>query len=161
MASTTNQASTELLKRAYSAFNARDLDGALATMRTDVVWPNGMEGGVVHGHEGVRAYWTRQWGMINPHVDPEGFSQDEAGRVIVSVHQVVRDNRQRASRSHGRARLHIERRSHSEHGDPRVAQCDRPRLVRLTGGPSGFTLALYPLQSVDGRHSRGCRLAFF
>jgi hypothetical protein len=92
MASTTNQASTELLKRAYSAFNARDLDGALATMRTDVVWPNGMEGGVVHGHEGVRSYWTRQWGMINPHVDPEGFSQDEAGRVIVSVHQVVRDN---------------------------------------------------------------------
>jgi hypothetical protein len=91
MVSTTDQASAELLKRAYGAFNARDLDGALATMKTDVIWPNGMEGGVVHGHEGVRAYWTRQWGMINPHVDPESFSQDEAGRVIVSVHQVVRD----------------------------------------------------------------------
>ena len=89
--STTSQASTELLKRAYAAFNTRDLDGALATMRPDVVWPNGMEGGVVHGHEGVRAYWTRQWRLINPHVDPEGFREDEAGRVIVSVHQVVRD----------------------------------------------------------------------
>ena len=88
---TISQISTELLRRAYQAFNARDLDGALATMTSNVVWPNGMEGGVVHGHEGVRAYWTRQWDMINPHVDPVGFSQDESGRIAVSVHQVVRD----------------------------------------------------------------------
>jgi len=27
-----------------------------------VDWPNGMEGGRVHGHAEVRAYWTRQWG---------------------------------------------------------------------------------------------------
>ena len=83
--------STELLQRAYAAFNARDLDGALATMRPDVIWPNGMEGGVVHGHDGVRAYWTRQWGMINPHVDPVSFSEVGAGQIAVSVHQVVRD----------------------------------------------------------------------
>ena len=88
---TITQASTELLKRAYVAFNARDLDGALATMRLDVVWPNGLEGGVVHGQEGVRAYWTRQWGAISPHVDPVDFKQDETGRIAVSVHQVVRD----------------------------------------------------------------------
>src|SRR5579859_1541660 len=69
---TSQQSGTELLKKAYAAFNARDLDGALATMKPDVVWPNGMEGGVVHGHEGVRSYWTRQWGMIDPHVDPAG-----------------------------------------------------------------------------------------
>lgn len=81
----------ELLKAAYAAFNARDLDGAIETMSPDVVWPNGMEGGVVHGHEGVRAYWTRQWGMINPHVDPVSFHENQAGRIAVSVHQVVRD----------------------------------------------------------------------
>ena len=84
-------ASTELLKRAYAAFNARDLEGALATMQPDVVWPNGMEGGVVHGRDGVRAYWSRQWGMINPHVDPVSFTPDESGRITVSVHQVVGD----------------------------------------------------------------------
>jgi hypothetical protein len=84
-------ASTELLKKAYAAFNARDLDGALATMRPDVDWPNGMEGGTVHGHEGVRAYWTRQWKMINPHVDPVGFTLDSKGRVEVNVHQVIRE----------------------------------------------------------------------
>jgi hypothetical protein len=38
-----------LLRKAYAAFNARDIDSALATMQPDVAWPNGMEGGMVHG----------------------------------------------------------------------------------------------------------------
>ena len=44
----------QLLERAYAAFNARDIEGALATMDADVVWPNGMEGSTVLGHRGVR-----------------------------------------------------------------------------------------------------------
>jgi len=88
---TLTSAATELLKRAYSAFNARDIDGALTTMNPDVVWPNGMEGGTVQGRDGVRAYWTRQWGMIDPHVEPKTFDIDSAGRIVVGVHQVVRD----------------------------------------------------------------------
>jgi ketosteroid isomerase-like protein len=81
----------KLLQRAYAAFNARDIVGALATMRPDVVWPNGMEGGTVHGHDGVRAYWTRQWGMVDPHVEPKTFDVDSDGRIVVGVYQVVRD----------------------------------------------------------------------
>ena len=81
----------DLLKKAYAAFNTRDIDGALSTMQPNVEWPNGMEGGTVHGHEGVRSYWARQWGMINPHVDPVTFDVDGSGNVIVGVHQVVRD----------------------------------------------------------------------
>jgi hypothetical protein len=81
----------ELLKKAYAAFNARDIEGALSTMQPNVEWPNGMEGGTVHGHEGVRSYWTRQWSMISPHVDPVTFDVDGSGKVIVGVHQVVRD----------------------------------------------------------------------
>jgi len=80
-----------LLRKAYQSFNARDIDGALATMQPDVEWPNGMEGGTVHGHDGVRQYWTRQWGMLDPHVEPKSFDLDAAGRVVVGVHQVVRD----------------------------------------------------------------------
>jgi ketosteroid isomerase-like protein len=80
-----------LLKRAYDAFNRRDIAGALAVMHPDVEWPNGMEGGTVYGHSGVRQYWTRQWALINPHVEPVHFRRDEAGRTVVSVHQVVRD----------------------------------------------------------------------
>jgi hypothetical protein len=80
-----------LLRRAYEAFNARDIDGALALMHPDVDWPNGMEGGREVGHGAVRAYWTRQFELIASRVDPTAFSTDEEGRVVVDVHQVVRD----------------------------------------------------------------------
>jgi hypothetical protein len=85
-------ASTEqLLRRAYEAFNARDIDGALALMHPDVDWPNGMEGGRELGHDAVRAYWTRQFGLIDSQVEPVGFGEDEEGRIVVDVDQVVRD----------------------------------------------------------------------
>jgi GNAT superfamily N-acetyltransferase len=80
-----------LLAAAYDAFNTRDVERALATMHPEVEWPNGMEGGYVHGHDEVREYWTRQWRLIDPHVEPRGFATDDAGRVVVDVHQVVRD----------------------------------------------------------------------
>jgi nuclear transport factor 2 (NTF2) superfamily protein len=88
---TLDEATVRLLKQAYEGFNARDIDGVLALMQPNVEWPNGMEGGTVEGHSGVRAYWTRQWGIINPHVDPVKFEADGSGRIAVSVHQVVRD----------------------------------------------------------------------
>ncbi len=81
----------ELLERTYTAFNARDIEAALAAMHPDVDWPNGMEGGRVHGHDAVRAYWTRQFEIIDAHVEPAGYTTDEAGRTVVDVHQVVRD----------------------------------------------------------------------
>ncbi len=81
----------DVLRRAYDAFNARDIEGALALMHEDVEWANGMDGGYEHGHAAVRAYWTRQWGLIDPHVDPLGFTAQDDGRVAVDVHAVVRD----------------------------------------------------------------------
>ncbi len=81
----------EVLTTAYHAFNVRDIDAVLATMHPDVAWPNGMEGGYVQGHRGVRDYWTRQWGVIDPHVEPRRFGTDGEGRIVVDVHQVVRD----------------------------------------------------------------------
>ena len=85
------ESAEDLLRKLYAAFNARDLETTLTGMHPDVVWPNGMEGGTVQGHNGVREYWTRQWGMINPHVDPVRFHQEEDGRTAIAVHQVVRD----------------------------------------------------------------------
>ena len=81
----------DLLIHVYDAFNRRDIDAILPLMHPEVEWPNGMEGGWVHGHEGVRAYWTRQWKMINPRVEPNRFENEADGRVIVHVHQIVRD----------------------------------------------------------------------
>jgi hypothetical protein len=81
----------EVLEAAYRAFNARDIDAALATMHPDVAWPNGMEGGYVHGYRDVRDYRPRQWAIIDPRVGPLDFEVDGAGRILVNVHQVVRD----------------------------------------------------------------------
>lgn len=81
----------DILERTYAAFNARDIDAVLAVMHPEVDWPNGMEGGYVKGRDAVRAYWTRQWGMIDPTVVPVGYAKDDSGRVVVDVHQVVRD----------------------------------------------------------------------
>jgi ketosteroid isomerase-like protein len=81
----------ELLRRVYAGFNARDLEAVLALLHPEVVWANGMEGGHVHGREGVRAYWTRQWAQIDPHVEPVGFASGPEGEVVVEVHTTVRD----------------------------------------------------------------------
>jgi SnoaL-like protein len=81
----------ELLKLVYQRFNARDIEGVLETMHGDVMWANGMEGGYVHGREGVRSYWTRQWTMIDPRVEPLAFSPSPYGEIVAEVHQTVRD----------------------------------------------------------------------
>ncbi|MDQ1452831.1 MAG: hypothetical protein QOK38_2697 [Acidobacteriaceae bacterium] len=81
----------EFLRHIYDRFNARDIEAVLAALHQDVVWANGMEGGHVHGRDAVRSYWTRQWGMVDPHVEPVGFSNGPEGESIVEVHQVVHD----------------------------------------------------------------------
>jgi ketosteroid isomerase-like protein len=49
------------VEQAYSAFNKRNFDCALALMTEDVSLPKASEGGRVIGKEEIRAYWTRQW----------------------------------------------------------------------------------------------------
>jgi hypothetical protein len=50
-----------------------------------------MDGGHVYGREAVRAYWTRQWAMVNPHVEPVGFHRTADGAIVAEVRQSVRD----------------------------------------------------------------------
>src|SRR6476620_10479898 len=83
--------SEQLLHQAYAAFNSRDIDAALQLMHLQVQWPNGWEGGWVHGHDAVRDYWTRQWQVLDPHVTPVAITEREDGRLEVQVHQVVKD----------------------------------------------------------------------
>jgi hypothetical protein len=83
--------SNKLLERLYDRFNARDIEAVLAAMHPSVLWANGMEGGHVHGRQGVRDYWLRQWAMIDPHVEPTGFATGPNGEIVVEVHQIVRD----------------------------------------------------------------------
>jgi hypothetical protein len=81
----------ELIKNAYAAFNARDIDAVLKIMHHNVKWPKAWEGDYAHGHNEVRAYWERQWKEIDPKVTPVGFKIRENGTLEVEVDQLVKD----------------------------------------------------------------------
>jgi len=81
----------DLFKKAYSTFNARDINTALSTMHPDIQWPKAFEGGYVSGHNEIREYWTRQWTEISPNVEPIEFNKRQNGNVEIRVHQVVKD----------------------------------------------------------------------
>ena len=80
-----------LLRRIYDRFNRRDIDGVLDLLADDVAWANGMDGGHVHGREAIRAYWTRQWALVSPHVEPIAFRPLADGGIVAEVAQSVRD----------------------------------------------------------------------
>lgn len=81
----------ELLRAAYAAFNARDIAAAVALMTPDVTWPRAFKGGFVRGPQEVGAYRKEQWSDIDPKVEPLAFHPEDNGRILVEVHQVVRD----------------------------------------------------------------------
>ena len=74
----------------YKNFNDRKIDLVIAKLTDNVKWANGMEGGYVYGHEGVKEYWTRQFTMVSSHVTP--LEIDIENEVVkIKVHQVVHD----------------------------------------------------------------------
>ena len=79
-----------LIAQAYSAFNRRDIDSALALMGENVSWPKASEGGRVIGKEEIRAYWTRQWQEFDPRVEPLEVIDHQGGMTEVKVHQLVK-----------------------------------------------------------------------
>jgi len=87
----TDETTRAMVETLYERFNARDIDAVLAFLTSDVDWPNGWEGGYVHGHDETRDYWTRQWADIDGTVTPHEFSTEPDGRIDVTVHQVVKN----------------------------------------------------------------------
>lgn len=81
----------QLIKDAYAAFNARNIDAVLQVMHPNVKWAKAWEGDYANGHHEVRAYWEKQWQEINPIVAPVGFSNRENGTLQVTVEQLVKD----------------------------------------------------------------------
>jgi ketosteroid isomerase-like protein len=81
----------EFLQNLYDAFNRREIETIISSMREDVKWANGLEGGFVYGREQVRDYWTNQFKAIQPQLAALQFERDENNRDIVTVHQIVKD----------------------------------------------------------------------
>jgi ketosteroid isomerase-like protein len=100
----------QVLRSAYRAFNAHDIEAAIELMDPEVDWPNAWEGGRVVGRAAVRDYWNRQFAAISSKVEPEGLTEEADGSITVDVHQVVHDasTGERISDSRVRHRYRLE-----------------------------------------------------
>jgi hypothetical protein len=50
----------DTVRRMYDAYNARQMDAALAGLHVDVEWDGGSEG-MLHGKQAVERHWRSQW----------------------------------------------------------------------------------------------------
>ena len=85
------KAKEQMILEAYAAFNRRDIPAILNLLDKDVEWPNGMEGGIEHGHAAARDYWTRQWKILDPNVIPLKINKISENEYDVTVKQVVKN----------------------------------------------------------------------
>ena len=81
----------QVIHQIYNGFNARDIEGVFALLTDDVAWANAMDGTHVHGKDAIRDYWTHQWSVIDPHVEPLKIAKANDGSLVVDVHQVVKN----------------------------------------------------------------------
>ncbi|MGN6352492.1 MAG: nuclear transport factor 2 family protein [Parafilimonas sp.] len=81
----------QLIIQAYKNFNNRNIDAVFESMKPDVSWPNGWEGGHIKGFSAIRDYWTRQWMELDPIVIPAAFRNIGKNKIEVEVQQVVKD----------------------------------------------------------------------
>jgi len=101
--------SQAILRRAYRAFNAREVEVAVELMHPEVDWPNAWEGGRVIGRPAVRNYWNRQFDAVSSEVEPRAFTEEPDGAITVDIRQVVHEaNSERLiSDSHVRHRYRL------------------------------------------------------
>lgn len=74
----------------YKNFNERKIDLVISEMTNEVKWANGVDGGYVHGHDGVKNYWAKQFELVSSNVTPVTIDSENE-MVKIKVHQVVHD----------------------------------------------------------------------
>jgi NAD(P)-dependent dehydrogenase (short-subunit alcohol dehydrogenase family)/ketosteroid isomerase-like protein len=84
------RASAEIVRRAYAAFNDREVDTGVALMDADVDWPKVPDGGFVHGRDEVRRHWMEQFSKADPRVEIDDVTERGDGRVEAQVRQTIR-----------------------------------------------------------------------
>jgi NAD(P)-dependent dehydrogenase (short-subunit alcohol dehydrogenase family) len=81
----------DLVRRAYAAFNEREVDAGVALLAPDVDWPDTAEGGVLHGREQVREHWNKQLGEAALRLEVQEVKERDDGRVEARVRQIIHD----------------------------------------------------------------------
>jgi ketosteroid isomerase-like protein len=81
----------KLARAAYEAFNGRDLEAAEQLLATDVVWPDGLQGGTVSGRDAVLEHWQRLFAVVDAgRLEPVSFSgAGDPATLYVEVRQAV------------------------------------------------------------------------
>jgi hypothetical protein len=67
-----------VLRSAYRAFNARDVEAAIALMQPEVDWPKAWEGGRVSGRAAVRDFWN---GVVEGLLAEASLTATDAGYI--------------------------------------------------------------------------------
>jgi hypothetical protein len=80
----------EFFQALYQNFNSRKIELVISQMSENVRWANGMDGGYVYGHNGVRNYWERQFETVSSNVTPLDIKM-ENNLIEIKIHQVVHD----------------------------------------------------------------------
>jgi hypothetical protein len=84
---------TEVLRKAYAAFNRNDIDATVEALDPQIDWTEPPEfpgGGTYHGHEGVKAYLSHsRANWVEGSSEPEQFLV-AGDKIIVFVHVRVR-----------------------------------------------------------------------
>jgi ketosteroid isomerase-like protein len=89
------QRNIEATRQGIEAFNRRDFEAALATVRDDVTWARFLsrseaDDPVVRGKEELRAVWESQVEAVDIRLEPEEFIAAGDDKVIVPVAMVAR-----------------------------------------------------------------------
>lgn len=81
----------EIVRQAYTAFNERDIEQAVALMDPEVEWPDVVRGGVVRGRDGVRRHWREVFATAEPRIELGHIQRRADGAITAAVRQVVTD----------------------------------------------------------------------
>ena len=81
-------AGTDVVRQAYEALNARDIEGLLALLHEDVEWvnaPDAVEPGTRRGHDGFRTAVENVWATFGDLTYALGAIEEVGPRVLVQA----------------------------------------------------------------------------
>ena len=79
----------DIVRDAYTAFNNRDIERAVALMDPLVEWPDVVQGGFVRGREGVRRHWREVFATAEPRIELGDLERRPDRSIAAEVRQVV------------------------------------------------------------------------
>lgn len=87
-------AAQELLLKAYSAFNARDLVGVRAVLHPHGVWPDTLEASdqPIEGIEAIMAHFAHLFAVLSPNIQLIRVIEETEGSLTVESQHLVEDH---------------------------------------------------------------------